>query len=215
MEVVVHVHTCKLLYISQCIVVCINYIDHIIFLSFFQMITHLETHCLDDEGILRVPGSSARLQSQKQEIDSKFNQGEFSFEGLKSSDVCSMLKMFIRELPIPVLTKEYLSAFASIPDIGDLKEQVRTLNLLVLLLPSVHQIVLKVSLGSKLCLLVLQKQVYKIIQSQMCRCDVIYVHSSILIIFVNVITDFRSNALNNIDKFGLIFRFPPALVNFS
>lgn len=103
-------------------------------------------HCLDDEGILRVPGSSSRLQAQKQVIDSKFNQGEFSFEGLKSSDVCSMLKMFIRELPIPLLTKEYLSAFASIPDIGDLKEQVRTLNLLVLLLPSVHQIVLKVSL---------------------------------------------------------------------
>lgn len=107
--------------------------------------SHLEANCLDDEGILRVPGSSSRLQSQKQEIDSKFNQGEFSFDGLKSSDLCSLLKMLIRELPIPLLTKEHLSAFASISDIIDLKEQVRTLNLLVLLLPSVHQVVLKVS----------------------------------------------------------------------
>ena len=138
------------------------------------MITHLETHCLDDEGILRVPGSSARLQSQKQEIDSKFNQGEFSFEGLKSSDVCSMLKMFIRELPIPVLTKEYLSAFASIPDIGDLKEQVRTLNLLVLLLPSVHQIVLKVSLGSSCVYWYYRNRFIKLSNHKMCRCDVMY-----------------------------------------
>lgn len=99
---------------------------------------------MDDEGILRVPGSSLRLQTLRQEIESKFSQGEFSFDGLKSTDACSLLKMFIRELPIPLLTKEYLSAFASIPDISDLKEQVRTLNLLVLLLPNVHQLVLKV-----------------------------------------------------------------------
>ena len=55
--------------------------------------------------------------------------------------VCS-----IRELPVPLLTREYLSAFASIADISNLKEQVRTLNLLILLLPDVHQRVLKVTI---------------------------------------------------------------------
>ena len=49
-----------------------------------------------------------------------------------------------RALPSPLLTKEYLPAFASIADLEDLKEQVRTLNLLVLLLPDLHQSVLKV-----------------------------------------------------------------------
>ena len=45
---------------------------------------------------------------------------------------------------MPLLTREYLPAFASIADIQGLKEQVRTLNLLILLLPDVHQKVLKV-----------------------------------------------------------------------
>ena len=50
----------------------------------------------------------------------------------------------LRELPVPLLTREYLPAFTSIADIHGLKEQVRTLNLLILLLPDVHQKVLKV-----------------------------------------------------------------------
>ena len=50
----------------------------------------------------------------------------------------------VRELPVPLLTREYLQAFASVTEISDLKEQVRTLNLLILLLPGVHQRVLKV-----------------------------------------------------------------------
>lgn len=49
-----------------------------------------------------------------------------------------------RDLPVPLLPREYLSAFVSIADIGSLKEQVRTLNLLVLMMPQLHQNVLKV-----------------------------------------------------------------------
>ena len=52
-----------------------------------------------------------------------------------------------RDLPVPLLTREYLPAFASLADIDELKEQVRTLNLLVLLLPDLHQRVLKVRTG--------------------------------------------------------------------
>jgi len=48
---------------------------------------------------------------------------------------------------VPLLTREYLPAFASLADIDELKEQVRTLNLLVLLLPDLHQRVLKVRTG--------------------------------------------------------------------
>ncbi len=107
--------------------------------------SYIESCCLDEEGLLRVPGNTSRLQVFKHEIDCKFNQGEFSFKDMKASDACSLLKMFIRQLPVPLLTREYLPAFASITEISDLKEQVRTLNLLVLLLPSVHQAVLKVS----------------------------------------------------------------------
>lgn len=50
-----------------------------------------------------------------------------------------------RDLPVPLLTKEYLPTFASLVEIDELKEQVRTLNLLILLLPSLHQRALKVA----------------------------------------------------------------------
>lgn len=64
-------------------------------------------------------------------------------------DMCRMLTYLVfRELPVPLLTREYLPAFASIADISGLKEQVRTLNLLILLLPDVHQRVLKVICGT-------------------------------------------------------------------
>lgn len=86
------------------------------------------------------------FQEIQEEIESKFNLGTFSFEGRKPADVAALLKQFLRELPIPLLTREHLPAFASIADISELKEQVRTLNLLILMLPPLHQRILKVRL---------------------------------------------------------------------
>ena len=56
----------------------------------------------------------------------------------------ALFLQWFRDLPVPLLTREFLHAFASISDINELKEQVRTLNLLVLMLPDLHQKVLKV-----------------------------------------------------------------------
>ena len=89
----------------------------------------------------------------------------------------------IRQLPTPLLTRQYLPSFDAINSecvpvcvhvaltyfkhtymlpllpvcyrlgVKDIKEQVRVLNLLILLLPDVHQAVLKVSNGaSVVCL---------------------------------------------------------------
>ena len=86
-------------------------------------------------------------QAIKDELDATFNCGVFSFEGKKTADVASLFKQLIRDLPVPLLTRENLPAFAAISDISNLKERVRTLNLLVLMLPTLHQRVLKVTLG--------------------------------------------------------------------
>lgn len=112
-------------------------------LIFEELISHLETNALSHEGLLRIPGSTARVNTLIQSLEDTFHTGKFSFTGTNINDVCSLLKQFIRELPIPLLTREYLPAFASIAEISKLKEQVRTLNLLILLLPDVHQKVLK------------------------------------------------------------------------
>lgn len=75
-----------------------------------------------------------------------YNYGEFSWDDRRVSDVASLLKQFLRELPSPLLTREYMRCFACIPNINSLKEQIKALNLLILLLPEIHQNSLKVRL---------------------------------------------------------------------
>lgn len=48
------------------------------------------------------------------ELEGKFYEGLFSWESLKQHDAASLLKLFIRELPHPLLTVEYLSAFIAV-----------------------------------------------------------------------------------------------------
>lgn len=48
------------------------------------------------------------------ELEAKFYDGIFAWETLKQHDAASLLKLFIRELPYPLLTVEYLNAFTSV-----------------------------------------------------------------------------------------------------
>ena len=60
------------------------------------MLCQLERNSLDDEGLLRIPGSSSRVASLLQELETNFNPEGGNFEGVKSTDICSVLKQFIR-----------------------------------------------------------------------------------------------------------------------
>ncbi|XP_065897858.1 rho GTPase-activating protein 18-like isoform X2 [Dysidea avara] len=108
-----------------------------------EICTYLENHGLKLEGILRVPGNAHRIKIMIEEIESSFALGQFSWDDRKPTDVSSILKQFLRQLPIPLLTRQYLPSFDAINSVKDIKEQVRVLNLLILLLPDVHQAVLK------------------------------------------------------------------------
>ena len=66
------------------------------FLLPVQMISYIEAHALDHEGILRIPGSTSRMNAMLQEMESSFHTGHFSFAGSNCNDVCSLLKQFIR-----------------------------------------------------------------------------------------------------------------------
>ena len=61
-----------------------------------QMLHYLEGCGMQEEGILRVPGSAARVNALQQELEANFSEGTFSFQGRKVTDVCSLLKHFIR-----------------------------------------------------------------------------------------------------------------------
>ncbi|XP_062976122.1 rho GTPase-activating protein 40 [Elgaria multicarinata webbii] len=107
------------------------------------LLSCLEKKGLDTEGILRVSGSQSRIKSLEQKLESEFYTGFFQWDEVHQNDVSGLLKRFIRELPTPLLTAEYLPAFAAVQNIPDLKQRLQALNLLILILPEPNRNTLK------------------------------------------------------------------------
>ncbi|XP_038606461.1 rho GTPase-activating protein 40 [Tachyglossus aculeatus] len=107
------------------------------------LLSCLEKRGLDTEGILRVCGSQTRIKSLEQKLENDFYAGLFSWDDVHQNDVSGLLKRFIRELPTPLLTAEYLPAFAAVQNIPDLKQRLQALNLLILILPEPNRNTLK------------------------------------------------------------------------
>ncbi|XP_038582582.1 rho GTPase-activating protein 18 isoform X2 [Micropterus salmoides] len=108
-----------------------------------RLISHIEEEGLDTEGLLRIPGAATRVKTLCQELESSFYDGMFPWQQLKQHDAASLLKLFIRELPHPLLTVEYLNAFIAVNKLPTKKQQLQALNLLVLLLPEANRDTLK------------------------------------------------------------------------
>ncbi|KAK1805623.1 hypothetical protein P4O66_019903 [Electrophorus voltai] len=108
-----------------------------------RLISHIEKEGLDTEGLLRVPGVSTRVKAVCHDLETKFYEGFFPWETLKQHDAASLVKLLIRELPHPLLTVEYFSAFTSVLKFPTKKQQLQALNLLVLLLPEPSRDTLK------------------------------------------------------------------------
>ncbi|XP_008994180.3 rho GTPase-activating protein 40 isoform X1 [Callithrix jacchus] len=107
------------------------------------LLSCLEKRGLDMEGILRVPGSQARVKGLEQKLERDFYTGLFSWDEVHHNDASDLLKRFIRKLPTPLLTAEYLPAFAMVPSIPDLKQRLQVLHLLILILPEHNRNALK------------------------------------------------------------------------
>uniref|UniRef100_A0A663M1J8 Rho GTPase-activating protein 18 n=1 Tax=Athene cunicularia TaxID=194338 RepID=A0A663M1J8_ATHCN len=112
-------------------------------LIFQKLIAQIEEATLGTEGLLRIPGVATRVKSLCQELEAKFYEGTFNWENVKQHDAASLLKLFIRELPQPLLTVEYLKAFQNVQNLPTKKQQLQALNLLVLLLPEANRDTLK------------------------------------------------------------------------
>ncbi|XP_074533969.1 rho GTPase-activating protein 40 isoform X1 [Halichoeres trimaculatus] len=107
------------------------------------LLSFLEKKGVDSEGILRVPGSQSRIKLLQQNFETNFYSGKVSWDEVNPNDAAALLKKFIRELPAPLLTAEYLNTFSAVRDITDLKQKLHMLNLLVLLLPEPNRNTLK------------------------------------------------------------------------
>lgn len=107
------------------------------------LLSFLEKKGVDSEGILRVPGSQSRIKLLQQTLESSFYSGQVSWDEVSPNDAAALLKKFIRELPAPLLTPEYLNTFSAVRDITELKQKLHMLNLLILLLPEPNRNTLK------------------------------------------------------------------------
>ncbi|KAM4741772.1 rho GTPase-activating protein 40 isoform 1-T1 [Anableps anableps] len=107
------------------------------------LLSFLEKKGVDSEGILRVPGSQSRIKLLQQNLEANFYSGHFSWDEVSPNDAAALLKKFIRELPDPLLTAEYLNTFSAVRDITELRQKLHMLNLLVLLLPEPNRSTLK------------------------------------------------------------------------
>ncbi|KAM9337103.1 rho GTPase-activating protein 28 [Symphorus nematophorus] len=104
---------------------------------FQKLLCILEQRGLQTEGILRVPGSAARLKYLRRELD---RCGvDFDWSAVRQVDAAGLLKLFIRELPTPLLTHTHLSTYRSVLGISSVVHQVQALQLLTLLLPEAHR----------------------------------------------------------------------------
>ncbi|XP_008689339.1 rho GTPase-activating protein 18 isoform X1 [Ursus maritimus] len=112
-------------------------------LIFQKLISRIEEGGLETEGLLRIPGAAIRIKNLCQELEAKFYEGTFNWESVKQHDAASLLKLFIRELPQPLLSVEYLRAFQAVQHLPTRKQQLQALNLLVILLPDANRDMLK------------------------------------------------------------------------
>ncbi|XP_068119653.1 rho GTPase-activating protein 40 isoform X2 [Hyperolius riggenbachi] len=107
------------------------------------MLMSLEKKGLEVQGILRISGSQARIKTIQQRLERNFYTGLFSWDDVNPHDIAGLLKLFLRELPAPILTAEYLPAFSAVQKISNLKQRLQALNLLILILPEANRCTLK------------------------------------------------------------------------
>jgi hypothetical protein len=98
-----------------------------------------------EEGIYRLSGSSATIQSLKERFNA---EGDVDLHGsgeiFDVHAIAGLLKLYLRELPSPVLTRNYQRDFLALTDIQDREERIVELSRLVSLLPLPNYTLLRV-----------------------------------------------------------------------
>ncbi|KAJ3041005.1 hypothetical protein HDV00_010078 [Rhizophlyctis rosea] len=90
----------------------------------------------DEEGIYRLSGSTTTIQALRERFN---NEGDVDLLGsgmyYDVHAIAGLLKMYLRELPSPILTKELRDDFLRITDLNDRNDRIAELTRLVALLP--------------------------------------------------------------------------------
>ena len=84
-------------------------------ITILQLISHLDRHGVKEEGILRIPGNRSKTELLKQSLNQHFYtsppDSDNALRNASPNELAALLKHFLRELPQPILTHTYMSAF--------------------------------------------------------------------------------------------------------
>ena len=80
--------------------------------SILLSMNFLQRTALKNVGIFRRSGMKSRIEKLKEEIESR--NSKLDFESYSPYDIADMLKLYLRELPEPVLTSKLAETFISI-----------------------------------------------------------------------------------------------------
>lgn len=76
--------------------------------SIESLIQYVEKEAIGNEGIFRVPGQISEMNKLKDEIDNNISP---NFKNYSIHVNCGVLKMYVRDLPEPLLTFERFDDF--------------------------------------------------------------------------------------------------------
>ncbi|KAF9928493.1 hypothetical protein FBU30_002342 [Linnemannia zychae] len=74
----------------------------------------LEAKGIDEVGLYRVPGSHASVQKLKLMFDSGKDHNLLTMDGIDPNDIATLLKLYLRELPTPLLPAVFLEQFQTL-----------------------------------------------------------------------------------------------------
>lgn len=80
-----------------------------------QLVSHLQLRGLQEEGILRIPGKNSKTEMLRATLDTNFYSNPATAdEALGAAipnELVAVIKLFLRMLPEPLLTRAYMPAF--------------------------------------------------------------------------------------------------------
>lgn len=111
----------------------------------FRCIEYLDAkNACKEEGIFRLSGSNVVIKQLRERFNSEGDVNLITDDQYYDIHaVASLLKLYLRELPTTILTRELHLEFISVTELHDVQEKVRTLNGLVHKLPRANNSLLK------------------------------------------------------------------------
>ncbi|KAI1319822.1 hypothetical protein EDD11_002816 [Mortierella claussenii] len=100
----------------------------------------LEARGVDEVGLYRVPGSHANVQRLKRMFDTGRDYNLLEMDGIEPNDIATLFKLYLRELPSPLMPPVLLEKFQSLLTTD--RHICQTLRSILVLLPRENYIVL-------------------------------------------------------------------------